>query len=118
MSTAVPAHLDDPRLPRTQAAHELTTRWSGEITWRTTAHLRDDLYNLLESSGSTMVRLDVSAVTGIDGAGIAVLIGANHRAAAMGLRLVLIDRAGPVTTSLRRMHLLSKFQVTQVISST
>ena len=60
----------------------------------------------LEVPGSTGVRLDVRGVRSIDTTGIALLIGANHRAAANGRRLVLIDNNGTVTAALSRKHML------------
>ena len=90
--------------------------WAGAVTWRQTDSLRDELFRLLQAPGTMEVRLDVRAVTSIDAAGIGVLVGANHRAAAAGRRMVLIDSNGPVTATLSRLHLLGQFHVTQVIA--
>ena len=67
--------------------------------------------------GERRVRLDVREVTSIDAAGVAVLVGARHRAEALGRTFVLVDSAGPVTQALQRLHLLPAFLVTQVVSA-
>jgi anti-anti-sigma regulatory factor len=87
------------------------------VTWRETAQLRERLFDEFEASGSTGVRLDVRRVQNIDQTGVALLIGANHRATAAGRRLVLIDANGPVTAALARMHMIPDFVITQVISA-
>ena len=92
--------------------------WSGEITWRETAHLREVLYDELKVAGFTGVRLDVRGVRLIDQTGIALLIGAKHRAAAAGRRLILIDSDGPVTAALRRAHVLPDFTITRSVPGT
>jgi anti-anti-sigma factor len=89
--------------------------WAGTINWQATPDLRPVLFDALEVRGRVGVELDVRAVTSIDRSGIALLIGANHRAAAMGRQLILIDRGGPVTTTLANLRLLRAFRVTQVI---
>jgi anti-anti-sigma regulatory factor len=92
--------------------------WHGAVTSEVTAGLRDRLYALLWAPGSTSVRLDVRDVTSIDAAGVAVLVGARHRAEALGRAFVLVDAGGPVTQALQRLHLLPSFLVTQVVSAT
>lgn len=111
---AVPSVQKAPRRPRSD---ELETSWAGPVTWRETTGLRDHLYDLLATLGGTAVRLNVRKVTEIDAAGVALLLGANTRAAATGRRLVLIDTAGPVTQALSRMHMHSRFTITQVIGA-
>ncbi len=88
--------------------------WSGDVTWREVPGHREALFDLLESPGLTRLYLDVREVRTIDTPGVAVLIGANHRAAASGRRLVLVDANGPVTAALSRMRMLAHFLVTQV----
>jgi anti-anti-sigma regulatory factor len=94
---------------------EVAHRWSGAVTTHETPALREELYRLLDSPGCTAVRLHVDSVTEIDHFGVALLIGANHRAGACGVRLILVDKAGPVTEALARVHVLQQFLVTQVI---
>lgn len=88
---------------------------AGEVTWRETAGLREALFDLLEAPGQERVSLDVRAVTRIDRTGVALLIGANHRAAALGLRFTLLDAHGPVTRVLSDLRMLDDFEVTQVL---
>jgi anti-anti-sigma factor len=90
-----------------------TETWRGVVDVRVTARLRDRLFALLGSPGTTGVRLDVRAVTSIDASGMAVLVGARRKAQAVGRTLVLVDEEGPVTVSLRRTRLLPAFLVTQ-----
>lgn len=87
-------------------AHDQCTCWSGELTWRRTAELREALFDLLERPGVGRFVLDVSAVAEIDRTGVALLVGCHHRAAAMSRRLVLVDRGGTVSAALRRTGLL------------
>ena len=89
--------------------------WAGAINWQATPDLRPVLFDALEVPAHVGVQLDVRAVTAIDRSGIALLIGANHRAPAMGRQLILIDRGGPVTTTLANLRLLRAFRVTQMI---
>jgi anti-anti-sigma regulatory factor len=96
---------------------ELSLVWSGAVTAHRVPQLREDLYRQLESPGCMRIRLHVDQVTAIDEHGIALLIGANHRAAAAGLSFVLIDTGGPVTKALARIHVLNGFLVTQVIEN-
>ncbi len=74
--------------------------WSGEVTWRQTATLREQIFDLLELDTSAQVLLDVTLVTSIDRTGVALLIGSNHRAAVLHRQLVLIDGVGHVATAL------------------
>ncbi|HEY5134645.1 MAG TPA: STAS domain-containing protein [Candidatus Nanopelagicales bacterium] len=101
------------------AATEITgvhqaCRWTGAVTWRETAGLREDLLDQLEAGVSGALWLDVREVSIIDRCGIALLIGAQHRAQAMTRGLVLIDAIGPVTSTMARLHLLDQFHVEQV----
>ena len=91
--------------------------WEGAVTAEVTAALRDRLAALISTPGGTSVRLDVRAVTSIDAAGVAVLVGARRAAQAAGLTFILVDSGGPVTQTLQRMHLLPAFLVTQVVSA-
>ena len=61
------------------------------------AKLREALFDALEAAGQTGVRLDVRQVPSIDKSRVALLVGANHRAAALGRTLVRTDHNGPVT---------------------
>ena len=88
--------------------------WAGEVTWRETAGLREALFDLLEAPGQGRVSLDVRAVTRIDRTGVALLIGANHRAAALGRPLSLVDAHGPVTRKLSGLGMLGDFEVAQI----
>ncbi len=92
---------------------EQSAAWAGDVTWRDVAERREALFDQLEAAGCLGVRLDVRAVTSIDRTGIALLIGANHRALATGRRLVIIDDNGPVTSALARMHMLASLLITQ-----
>lgn len=88
---------------------------AGEVTWRETSGLREALFDLLEAPGQDGLSLDVRAVTRIDRTGVALLIGANHRAAALGHRFTLLDEYGPVTRVLSGLRMLGDFDVTQVM---
>jgi anti-anti-sigma factor len=88
--------------------------WEGDVTWRETADLRQELFDSLEVPGASGLRLDVRGVSSIDRSGIALLIGANHRAAATGRQLILIDANGTVTNTLARMRLSRDFSITSV----
>ena len=92
---------------------ERASAWTGDVTWREVPAHREALFDDLEAAGSVGVRLDVRDVTVLDRTGIALLIGANHRAFARGERLVLIDSGGPVTAALSRMHMIGDFQIVQ-----
>ena len=96
-------------------ADNIETAWHGAVTGQETPALREQLFDLMDTSGATSLRVDVRGVTSIDRSGIAVLIGAKHRAAATGKTFVLIDSGGPVSQALRRMHALESFLVTQVV---
>ena len=96
-----------------QQRHEEVAVWGGDITWRDVAERREALFDCLEAADSLGVTLDVREVTSIDRTGVALLIGANHRAFATGRRMVILDSYGPVTSALARMHLLGSFVVTQ-----
>lgn len=85
--------------------------WIGEVTWRHTATLREQLLDLLELHRSGPVYLDVSAVERIDRIGVALLVGSNHRAHAMHRELVLVDRAGLVTNALRESGVSASFRI-------
>jgi anti-anti-sigma factor len=91
--------------------------WQGAVTWRDTPGLRDQLLELLNTSESTSLRIDVRQVTSIDNSGVALLVRANRQAAATGRMFVLIDSAGAVSQALSRMHLLTAFLVTEVVQA-
>lgn len=74
--------------------------WAGGVTWRHTAALREQIFDLLEEPAILQLFLDVSSVDRIDRTGVALLVGANQWAAAMNRQLVLIDRSGLITTAL------------------
>ena len=101
-------------LPR---QHESDCAWTGDVSWHVTADLREALFDQLEAPGRTTLRLDVRGVSSIDRTGVALLIGANHRAAARGRRLELVDTDGPVTRALAAVHMLRDFVVTQLIGA-
>jgi ABC-type transporter Mla MlaB component len=48
-------------------------RWSGAVTWREAAELREALFDRLEAPQCTGVYLDVRDVTYIDNSGVALL---------------------------------------------
>ena len=102
---------------RRRDSDQQTCTWSGAVTWRDVADKREALFDQLEVPGSSGVRVDVSAVSSIDATGIALLVGANHRAAATGRLLILIDSDGPVSRALARKHLLRDFLVTTRITA-
>jgi len=104
-------------LPSAGAESERQSVWVGEVTWREVADLREALFDELEVPGYVGLRLDVRRVTLIDRPGSALLIGANHRAVAIGRRLVLVDANGPVTVALSKLHVLKDFLVAQVFSA-
>jgi ABC-type transporter Mla MlaB component len=104
-------------LAPSDGVHQRESVWADEVTWREVAALREDLFDQLEFPECVDLRLDVRRVTAIDTPGIALLIGANHRATATGRRLELIDANGPVTAALVRKHMLRDFRVTQVIAA-
>ena len=92
---------------------EHTVAWIGDVTWREVAALRDHLLDRLERAGISGLALDVREVTEIDAPGVALLIGANFRAACSGRQLVLIDDdGGAVSTALSRRRVLPNFEVT------
>jgi len=103
----------EPRSHPLPAEDEPGFAWGGPITWRETADLREALFDELEVPGLTGLRLDVRAVTAIDRTGVGLLIGANHRAAANGRRLILIDNGGLVTAALSALHMLKDFLIVQ-----
>lgn len=85
--------------------------WAGEVTWRDTATLREQLLDLLEAPGTGPVTVDVTGVERIDRTGIALLVGSSRRAAAIGRGLVLVDRAGIVSTALSGVGVRSSFSI-------
>ena len=101
------------RLPAARPVERRAT-WAGDVSWRDLSQRREALFDDLEASDSSGVRLDVRDVTSIDRPGVALLIGANYRASATGRRLTIIDDCGPVTRALARMNVLGSFQVSQV----
>jgi len=84
--------------------------WVGEVTWRHVAELREALFDEMDACHSG-VRLDVRRVTEIDRTGVALLIGANHRAQSLGKPLTLVDEDGVVTEALARAQVISEFQM-------
>jgi len=96
---------------------EVAIVWSGDVDWQTVGCLREALFDGLEVAGKTGVHLDVRAVTSIGLGGAALLIGANHRASAVGRSLLIVDSNGPVTSALTALHILRDFNVTQLIAS-
>ena len=84
--------------------------WTGEVTWREVAGLREQLFDQMDTCRDG-VSLDVRRVTVIDRTGLALLIGANHRAHSMGRPLSLVDDAGPVTSALTTAHVIADFDV-------
>ena len=88
--------------------------WIGEVTWREVAALREQLFDQMDTRRDG-VSLDVRRVTVIDRTGLALLIGANHRAHSMGRPLVLVDDAGPVTSALTTAHVIADFDVIRLL---
>jgi anti-anti-sigma regulatory factor len=99
----------------TPTPHEINRvcSWSGPVTWRETAALREDLFDRLEASEGGTLWLDVRDVSVIDRTGVALLTGAQHRAHALQRGFVLIDTNGAVTTTLTRLHLQEQFSFEQ-----
>ena len=95
-------------------ATQQVCHWAGAVTWRETADLRESLLDQLEAGSNGALWLDVREVSVIDRCGVALLIGALHRAQAMGRRLVLIDAMGPVTSTLVQLHRIDQFHIEQV----
>ncbi len=83
----------------------------GGVTWRETATLREVLFDLLEQPGLDRLDLDVSGVTAIDRIGVGLLIGVNHRAAAVHRPFALIDSGGAVSRELAHLGLLDNFEL-------
>ena len=90
--------------------------WIGEVTWREVAGLREQLFDQMDTR-TDGVSLDVRRVTVIDRTGLALLIGANHRAHSMGRPLALVDDDGPVTSALTTAHVVADFRVIQLPDS-
>jgi len=87
--------------------------WIGEVTWREVARLREELFDQMDVRHDG-VSLDVRLVTVIDRTGLALLIGANHRAHSMGRPLTLVDDSGPVTSALTTAHVVADFSITRL----
>jgi len=95
------------RLGPQQPDHsDLLTTWTERVTSKQAAALREILLGEFTAVEYPGVPLDVRRVTEIDRSGIELAIGADHRGAATGRRLVLIDSGVPVTGQLQRMHLI------------
>jgi len=86
--------------------------WVGEVTWRQVAELRESLFDEMDQH-DTELCVDVRLVTEIDRIGVALLIGANLRAKAIGRPLSLLDANGPVTVELTRARLINEFTMTE-----
>ncbi|MBI1376171.1 MAG: STAS domain-containing protein [Frankiales bacterium] len=86
-------------------------RLDGPLTWRESQVVRERVHDLLDGPGAVTVWLDVRDVTDIDRVGVAVLIGAHHRAHALGRELALIDDGGPVEQGLLRHGGLDRIRV-------
>lgn len=84
--------------------------WSGAVTWRRTAELREQIFDLLEDPHLDRLFLDVTAVESLDRTGVALLIGCHHRAAAMARTLILVDHRGTVIRALADACVLSGFE--------
>ena len=84
--------------------------WIGEVTWREVAGLREELFDQMDARPDGVI-LDVRRVTVIDRTGLALLIGANHRARSMGRPLTLVDDRGPVTAALAAASVVADFAI-------
>ncbi|PZG56272.1 anti-sigma factor antagonist [Spongiactinospora gelatinilytica] len=80
--------IDSIPLSAARASMPTTVRLYGEIDIFTSAALRRRLLEELKRSTSLLV-LDLSAMTFCDASGLAVLVGIQHRASAQGITLVL-----------------------------
>ena len=60
-------------------ADNIETAWHGAVTGHETPALREQLFDLLDTSGATSLSVDVRDVASIGRSGIAVLIGARRR---------------------------------------
>ena len=100
-----------------RSAGRIQVAWHGPVTSLETPRLRERLFELLDASGGTSLRLDVRGVTAIDRSGTALLVGARNRTTATGRMFVLVDSAGLVSQALSRLHLLATFLVTQRVPS-
>lgn len=76
--------------------------WPSVVTWREVPALREALYDAMERPGCDEVRLDARGVEDMDATGVALLVGADRRARAAGISLVVAHGGGPVATVLRR----------------
>ena len=95
------------------AAAGEAVEWSGEVTWREVAGLREELFDRMDARPDG-VSLDVRQVTVIDRTGLALLIGANHRARSIGRPLTLVAADGPVTSALSAGCVLPDFTIALV----
>lgn len=78
-------------------------RLAGRLDTRVAADVRLVLADAVDQ-GAGDVEVDLAAVTGVDAAGLGVLLGAHRRAGRAGRRLVLLDVPPPV----ERMLLLTR----------
>ncbi|URM96577.1 STAS domain-containing protein [Actinomadura madurae] len=79
---------------------------SGDLDAASTPFLRERLYAALRDSGAYVV-IDLSGVTACDASGLAVLVGAHHRAEATGTTLTLA-RLRPQPADLLRVTRLHR----------
>jgi anti-anti-sigma regulatory factor len=91
------------------------TRWSGAVTGADVTALRGQLFDALEAPGVSILWLDVRDVTDIDRAGVALLLGAQGRAAALDRQLILIDSGGVVTDTLNGLLLRGELDLVQLL---
>jgi anti-anti-sigma factor len=82
---------------------------SGELDIASTPLLREQLRDLLESSSRLII--DLSAVTGADTSGLAVLVGTGHRAELLGGFLRLAAPRPEVAELLRATGLDQKLDI-------
>ncbi|GLW11256.1 hypothetical protein Misp01_63840 [Microtetraspora sp. NBRC 13810] len=87
-------------LGRARPSAPTTVHLSGEIDIFTSPELRQHLMSALRSSTSLLI-LDLSGVSFCDASGLAVLVGVQHRARAMGVVLALAAPRPAMTRLLR-----------------
>ncbi|MFI7639021.1 STAS domain-containing protein [Nonomuraea sp. NPDC049400] len=93
--------IDSFPLGRAVPSEPTTIRLSGELDIFTSPTLRSRLLDVLKSSTSLLI-LDLSAVSFCDASGLAVMVGIQRRARSMGISLAL---AAPRPSMTRLLHI-------------
>ncbi len=86
--------------PSTRRAGHTIAALHGELDIASAPALREDLIGMLRNSSRTLI-LDLGAVTFCDAAGLAVLVGVQRRATALGITMRLAGVRPQITKLLR-----------------